>query len=77
MKKICKECGTVGNPTTITKGSIIIELFLWMLFLVPGVLYSLWRLTTRCKACPQCSGEMIPMNSPMGQKLMNEIRSKK
>ncbi len=72
---ICANCGTIGKPKTVTKGSIATEIVLWLLFIVPGVLYSLWRLTTRAKACRSCGSEnMLPLNSPRGKKLQNEFR---
>lgn len=38
--KICTNCGHVGRPIWITKGSFALEVLLWVAFLVPGVLYS-------------------------------------
>jgi hypothetical protein len=60
----CTRCFKVAPPKTHTRGSFIIELFLWLCFLVPGLIYSLWRLTTRQKVCPACeSPELVPANS--------------
>jgi hypothetical protein len=64
-KKLCTVCGYSGKTKTITKGSLIIEIFLWLLILVPGLIYSLWRLTSRYEACGSCgSPAVIPLNSP-------------
>lgn len=30
------------------------EVFLWLLLIVPGFIYSLWRLTTKTKVYPKC-----------------------
>jgi hypothetical protein len=74
---ICSNCGTIGKPKTFTKGSILIEIFLWFCFLLPGLLYSIWRLTTRTKVCRSCGAKnMVPLNSPMGKKLQNELGQK-
>ncbi len=71
---ICPNCGNVGTPKTITKGSILIELVLWITFIVPGFIYSIWRLTTRGKACRYCgAGNMVPLDSPRGRKLQSEF----
>jgi hypothetical protein len=43
---ICQDCGAQGTPKSHTRGSILIELVLWLLFIIPGLLYSLWRLST-------------------------------
>jgi len=61
----CANCGTVAAPKSKTRGSFLVEVFLWLLFIVPGVIYSLWRLTTRAKVCPKCGApNMLPMDSP-------------
>jgi len=71
---ICSTCGTVGKPKSVTKGSTLIELVLWLCLLVPGFIYSLWRLTTRTKACRSCGAEnLVPMESPVGKKLLKDF----
>ncbi len=61
----CDNCGTTGKPKTRTKGSFVIEVLMWLLFIIPGIFYSLWRLTTREKVCPACGApNMIPTTSP-------------
>lgn len=60
----CKLCGFKGKTKTKTKGSFLIELILWIFFILPGVLYSLWRLTTREKVCSHCghSTHLVPVD---------------
>jgi hypothetical protein len=78
---ICRNCGYVGKSATRTKGSIVIELFTWILFILPGIIYSLWRLTTREQVCRKCgSTTIVPTNSPIGSEMLhkiNEIRKPK
>jgi hypothetical protein len=63
--RYCPNCGTVGPAKTRVKGSFAIELLLWLCFLVPGVIYSIWRLTTKEAVCPSCGApNMIPADSP-------------
>jgi hypothetical protein len=70
MNKVCKQCGTVGKPKSYTPGSILIEIVLWLCFLVPGLLYSLWRLSRRRSVCSACgSPDLVPLNSPIGRQL--------
>jgi hypothetical protein len=70
MSKICSTCGTTGKSKRVTKGSMLMEILLWCCFLVPGLIYSIWRLTTRHDACPACgSVHMVPLNSPAGKKM--------
>ena len=73
-KMICTKCGSTGKTKSHTKGSILIELVLWLCFLVPGLIYSLWRLTTRRQVCAACgSHELAPVDSPIGRKLAREL----
>lgn len=63
--KFCPNCGLVGRPKAVTKGSFLVEVALWIFFLVPGIIYSLWRLSSRYDACPSCRApNMIPTDSP-------------
>lgn len=70
-EKVCVNCGSRGFPKTKTKGSFFIELILWLCFLIPGLIYSVWRLTTRYKACPKCGApNMVPFDSPRGREIL-------
>jgi len=68
---ICQNCGTRGETKTVTKGSIFIEVILWICFIIPGLVYSIWRMTTKYQACPACGQQtMIGINTPNGQLLI-------
>jgi len=68
----CTHCGYKGKPKTITKGSFFIEILLWVCFIVPGLCYSIWRVTSRHKACPSCGApHMIPLDSPKAQQILD------
>jgi len=74
IEYICANCGYKGRPKTLTKGSFSIEIVLWLFFIIPGLIYSLWRLTSRYKACPKCKmTNMVPISTPRGQKLLKEF----
>jgi ribosomal protein L32 len=67
---VCTTCGHVGIPKTHTPGHFLIELALWLLLLVPGLLYSLWRLHARRQVCESCGGStLVPTTSPVGQQI--------
>jgi hypothetical protein len=73
-KKICTQCGSVGKTSKITRGSFIFELILWLCFIVPGLLYSVYRATTKVEACKICkSRDVIPLDTPRGQKILKEF----
>lgn len=73
---VCTNCCYIGNSVKVTKGSFIMELFLWLLLLIPGIFYSIWRLTTKYDACPSCGApNMVSVDSPRGKKLVQEFNS--
>lgn len=67
---ICQWCHFVGNPIKPERGNIAVEIILWLLCLVPGIFYSIWRRGAPLSGCPSCGkGEMIPVNYPIGASL--------
>jgi len=73
MVLTCTQCGTTAEPSKRTAGSFRIEFILWLLFIVPGIIYSLWRLSTRKETCSCCgSTTLIPPDSPLARKIQEE-----
>jgi hypothetical protein len=73
----CMTCGTDGTARRITKGSIWIEIVLWLAFIVPGIIYSIWRLTTRRDVCGACGSEtIVPPASPAALHHRNTLATK-
>lgn len=71
-KLLCIACQHVGEAKRVTRGSIWIELVMWLFFLLPGLIYSIWRLTTRHDACERCGGKsLIPLDSPAAKKMLS------
>ncbi len=68
---ICEKCYYLGPTKTATKGNTGVEFLLWVSFIIPGIIYSRWRRSTRSRVCPECeSPNIIPANSPKGKKLL-------
>ena len=67
---VCKECGTVGAPVKSVPGYFLVEVIMYLMFFIPGVIYTLWRVTNATSGCPKCGGKMIPADSPEGIKLI-------
>ena len=70
MKK-CSVCGYEGKEKLYTKGTLLLEIGLWILGLLTcglGLLialpYSIWRLCSRYKGCPNCGNPHMfkPLN---------------
>lgn len=52
------------------KGSILVELALWLFFIVPGLIYSIWRHASVYQGCAKCgSNALIPLDSPVAQQI--------
>ena len=67
----CRRCEDRVEPVRVTPGSGWIELLLWLLFLVPGLLYSVWRLTARHRGCPNCgSADLVPLGSTIARRML-------
>lgn len=67
--QFCLRCEHEGWPRTVTPGAFLIEVVLWLCFLVPGVIYSLWRHSARHQVCASCgSREIVPVLSPAALK---------
>lgn len=61
----CMTCGSEAPSKQTTKGSIWIEIVLWICFIVPGLIYSIWRLTTKGDVCSVCGSKtLVPSDAP-------------
>lgn len=71
---VCTNCGSEGTPKTVTPGSVFIELVLWLCFLIPGIIYSLWRLNKRHAVCSVCgSAAVVPANSEAATRIKKKF----
>ncbi len=83
-KSICENCGTVGFPAKKVAGAFWIEILLYMiaivfipmtlfLSLIVPIAYTISRHSSAQRVCYKCGGTMIPINTPMGKKLMKDM----
>ena len=73
-RDICPHCGACGKHATETRGSSLLETALWICFMVPGAMYSLWRMSGKRVVCPRCHQEgMVPTRSPIGTELVRRF----
>lgn len=69
----CKSCHFVDSTKRNMPGSILIEIILWLCFLIPGIIYTLWRHSATKQVCKSCgSKEIIPINSPLAQQILSK-----
>jgi ssDNA-binding Zn-finger/Zn-ribbon topoisomerase 1 len=65
----CTSCGATTSGKSHTRGSMLVEIVLWLCFLLPGLIYSAWRLSTREQVCSVCDAPgLIPVNSPRARR---------
>jgi len=68
-KMICLQCGEINRPSPEERGNIYLAIFLWICFIVPGLLYSLWSFFNKKYVCPACRSErLVPPGSPAGKR---------
>jgi rubredoxin len=60
----CPNCQYEGKGKYITKGSFMLELILWLCFVIPGLIYSVWRLSNKKWICPQCDFQYVKKLGP-------------
>lgn len=70
QKMICTNCGHQGRPKRKTRAGMMLEILLWIFFVVPGLVFTIWRQANRYR-CPRCeTPNMIPTNSLKAAMLM-------
>jgi len=62
-KYLCLECGCQREPIMANRGMLIIELFMWLLYILPGVIYSIWRRVRKQEICPNCRTPSVVLTS--------------
>ena len=73
---VCTTCGHAGRAKSDTPGNIAIELVLWLCFLVPGLIYSIWRLSARREVCGACgAATLVPVATPVGRSIVKQHHS--
>jgi len=51
---ICMECSCQRDPVWVNRGWLFIEIIMWLLYILPGVIYSIWRRVRKQQVCPNC-----------------------
>jgi hypothetical protein len=68
---LCTQCGAITSPTRVTPGTVWITLVLLLFFIVPGIIYWLWRHSNTYSACRMCrSRNLVPTESPVGRDMI-------
>ena len=68
---ICTYCGYRGYPILAPSGHIFFEVVLWLCYIVPGIIYSIWRRVRPKEICPECKHpSMISAYSAKARQMM-------
>ena len=59
----CMECGCQRDPIDAKRGLLVIEIFMWLLYILPGVIYSIWRRVRKHQVCPNCLSPSVVLTS--------------
>lgn len=72
--RICTTCGFFGRPRWELAGEAWLEVLLWLVFLLPGFLYTVYRHVKKSQRCPSCGGTaLVPPASPVGLDLVSRL----
>ena len=65
----CTTCGWTGSGArTKLSGSDGIQLLLLLCFIIPGLIYWMWRRSNWLRPCPKCGNNtLVPASTPTGQ----------
>lgn len=73
---VCTTCHNAGRSKIQTPGSTWITLILIFPFFIPAIVYEVWRMTSKKKICKSCdSSNIVPISSPVGQKIIGQVSS--
>jgi len=68
---LCTQCGTVAVSRPVTPGSGWITFILLWFFIVPGLIYWIWRHSSTYEVCSHCgSKNLVPTTTPFAQAMI-------
>jgi hypothetical protein len=77
MSKICSNCGSLNSDTTKEDGSTLITIILLICYIIPGIIYFLWRGSTKRIICKNCKNStIIDAKTPLGKEMYAKYHKK-
>ena len=71
--KFCSSCHSFTSGKKETRGHFAIEVFMWLLLIIPGIIYSVWRQSSKHITCSQCgASNLIAFNAPKAKKELGQ-----
>ena len=69
----CQDCELAGVGESSKRGSVLITIFLLLCFLIPGIVYMIYRNHTKGTQCEHChSKNVIPITSAKVKKVLGD-----
>lgn len=77
--ELCTQCLSKVEPKKGVRGYFVIEILLYLVMILPGLLYTLWRITGgKEKTCPKCGSHVfVPIDSPAAQMMLKNPGGKR
>lgn len=74
---VCTTCGTMFNrPKIVKPGHWLITVVLVFFYIIPAVIFEVWRTAKERKCCPSCgAATVIPSASTFGQRIVAQRQS--
>ena len=73
---VCLHCGHEGPARIVSKGHWAVEAGLWLVLIIPGLIYSIWRFSTQRQACGSCAhARLAKPQSPAARAKLSDLRS--
>jgi hypothetical protein len=67
---VCSNCRSSIRPEQKKPGTGGVEVLLWLFFIVPGLIYTVWRSGAAYNICPVCQARNpVPLDTPAGKRL--------
>ena len=75
-KYVCMECGCQRDPINAKRGLLVVEIFMWCLYIFPGVIYSVWRRARKQQVCSNCRNPSVALtSSTRAMKMMRLVKT--
>ncbi len=75
--EICADCGSTALPVEAKRGAGWVEVLLWLCYLLPGLIYSIWRRARSRMVCAYCGNpSMVSVHSERARKISRLIKGK-
>lgn len=72
---VCLHCGHEGVAKISCKGSALLEALLWLALILPGLLFSVWRFSTRERVCAACGQtRLVVSDTPAALAKLGSLR---